>query len=452
MMRNFHKHRRQRLPLALPIGAFCLSTLLFAATQWRTIPRRSSTPALVNRLNHLLGQLAQFPVSHEVSALPYDVPGAVRPWLTTEKHMLLELIQADLKRQPSAHAGAILKAFRLQIAKATSGVPEPKCSVERACGYYGKPLTLYINRPKYHHNLFVLITGIDLLCGQDESLYLFRRQASGGWRLLLADAVNGYKPINRARENPKYAISPTMPGRNWFLIVAASPPWCTSLWSSLNLQVFEPNAAKTTLTLVESQNRGYYRGDDYRIEATRNGFALAYFTAQDLDSNLFVRIGLAVYRRQCSNGTQQHCSFVRLRYYSTGPRGFLSAWADRPWARVKTWNATPLPSLRQIHRQMKILATAKSPTQPSLDRFRKCRITNPGWQDWQVRLSYSGDTGPPIWARYFRIRQTGPGQFAIDGLNSRPFPECTAKVPHGSAPQIRRPLPDLMPILRAARR
>ncbi len=421
-----------------------LTPCLFAARQARIVRHPGRTHELLQRLNRLLDHLAKFSATREADDLPYNVPAVVRPQLTDVKHLLLQLIQMDLAQ--GHEPDTLLKHLRMQIARASAGIAEPKCGLHGFCSYYGRLVTLRVERPREHPDLLAVITGLDLFCGQDESLYLFRRRNSGVWRLLLADEVNGFKAVSHARENLKFAISPPVRPHHWFLVITATPPWCTSVWSALNAWVFVPDPGRSRLKLVEHRRIGINRDYGYVLKVAPGGFALGYLTTAALDfSDLFVRPGLAVYKRKCSHD-KLRCSLLRLPYFSNNPIGFLSAWADRKWSQVHSWNGS-VAGLRSAHKKILQLG-AMDTMESSLKHYRACKLSGIASPQWQVQLRFINLHDVLVWQRYFSIRQIGVDQFAIDGISKNSFPGCAqgVRVTMASKPS----LPTLDSVMQAA--
>ena len=223
--------------------------------------------------------------SHETN-IPYEA----QPQLTALKHHLLDLIVeilgsegADVSAQ-EIEARAIVDLRHLGIA-----VKEQGCFlvdenyVDK--GYdYGQIHSITVTRPRPCFNLIAVTTTIGVCCGEDTSLYLFKREGPK-WKLVLADEVNDYQSVSDARSTFEFGVTrPDDTGR--FVVVATSVnPWCTSNWQRITYRVLRPGPAPYEPRVVLDRTEIIWLGDEppYTLDVRDDRFTLSFFDERCMD-------------------------------------------------------------------------------------------------------------------------------------------------------------------------
>lgn len=116
-----------------------------------------------------------------------------------------------------------------------------------------------IHRPDKHPNLLAVTTTLEILCGNDTSLYLAKRRGTR-WELILALESNDYKEISGAQGSFEYAISPPDRKGDFFVVTVDINPWCTSFWQAIRYKVFRVGSQPYRPKRIMSRKEGVYKG------------------------------------------------------------------------------------------------------------------------------------------------------------------------------------------------
>jgi hypothetical protein len=215
------------------------------------------------------------------------LPAAARPLLTHLKHQLRDLILLTLNaqgmRQPSSsHLRASILA---QLKRAGVQIEDAEEAIINNNGLkqeyvYGDIYEITILRPARHPDLIAATTTIGICCGQDTSLYLFKKQ-DAKWRLALTQETNDYEEISGAQAWFQYALSPPDARGDFFLVTANVNPWCTSNWQSLRYQVMRLGPGAEQPRVILKREATIYLGvapPIYRLKVEARRFSLKFYT------------------------------------------------------------------------------------------------------------------------------------------------------------------------------
>jgi hypothetical protein len=216
------------------------------------------------------------------------LPASAIPLLTQLKPQLRDLIHEtinapDARMKTPNQLQSDVKA-KLKMAGVSVGI-----SQENGTGYvYGDIPDIRIERPAGHHNLLAVITTIGICCGEDSSLYLFRR-SDEQWKLILADESSDYKEVSGAQGRFRYVISAPDWQGDFFVVTANVNSWCTSNWQSIRYKVVRPGLRSDQPEVILSARESIYLGMSdpvYKIELRGNTFTLSFNTSasdQEMD-------------------------------------------------------------------------------------------------------------------------------------------------------------------------
>ena len=95
---------------------------------------------------------------------------------------------------------------------------------------YGNVYAIKFERPVGHPDLIVVTTTLGITCGEDTSLYIFRRTEQH-WNLILAEEANDYAQVDGAHGMFHYDIAGD--SKDFYVVTLNVNPWCTSNWQSI---------------------------------------------------------------------------------------------------------------------------------------------------------------------------------------------------------------------------
>lgn len=221
------------------------------------------------------------------------VPPSVILLLTRLKHQLRDLISGTLnapenRGQTPQHlqAGVLskLKRSRLVVNELEDIVVDEKY-VEPPY-VYGDIFHIEIRQPAGYPDLLVATTTLGVCCGEDTSLYIFKKDGTQ-WKLVLAQETNGYKEVSGAQGRFKYSISPPDGNHDFFIVTANVNPWCTSNWQAIRYKVLRVGPSAYQPKIILSQRDTIYLGIDepvYKLSIKANTFTLSFINGTNNDT------------------------------------------------------------------------------------------------------------------------------------------------------------------------
>ncbi|HEY0384527.1 MAG TPA: hypothetical protein VGC64_00880, partial [Pyrinomonadaceae bacterium] len=262
------------------------------------------------------------------------VPPAARPLLVQLKHQLRDLI-ADTLNAPAGRSAqrAALRA-RVLVKLGEMGIKVGDPPSDKNYQYtYGYIEDIGFQTPPRHPELLAVVTSLTVRCGEDSSLYLFRREGVR-WRLLLADEANNYEDIGGAHGLFGYAISPPDHRGRFFVVTVNVNPWCNSNWQSIRYKVLRPGNSATQPRVIMSREGEIFLGVEprYSLSVKENGFTLTFTGALNLDAGLFSRLYV-------ENFMVDERSATRVAPVALRAEDFLDEWIQLPWNEAARWSA-----------------------------------------------------------------------------------------------------------------
>ena len=208
------------------------------------------------------------------------LPATAPPLLTQLKHQLLSVISATIQspenqsKTPAQLQTLTLKKLR-QLGVKIGYSPEDNPDIYT----YGDINEVTVKYPAGNVNILTATTTIGVCCGEDTSLYVFKRNHSR-WQLALTQEANGYKEVSGAQGRFRYAVSRLDSNQNFFVVTARVNPWCTSNWQGLYYKVLRPGAQPDSPRILLSHKESIYLGTDpdYRLKLIGNTFTLRFET------------------------------------------------------------------------------------------------------------------------------------------------------------------------------
>ena len=208
-----------------------------------------------------------------------------------------------------------------------------------------------VQRPSGHPTKLGLAIGLTIPCGSDGSLYVLQEEERGLARVLLEVEEHGYSSISGGLLALTYRLSEPDEKGGWFVVVANTSPWCTSMWRTIRWRVFEPSTRPSAPRLVLS-GQDHARFDFTRsdeefcsISAVRDSFELRYTSwAHPFRSDVYT----PHVRRFARGGS----GFVRTQPIASRAIDLPGEWVDLPWGEAQRYVAGNAEALRPWHERL----------------------------------------------------------------------------------------------------
>jgi hypothetical protein len=397
----------------------CLPLLVFAM------------PAEAADLSALTAALAKVRATHGVNR-----DRDAGPELNTVKHALRDWIEPQLPAAPQANAAGggylldpqdltalgVRLSAELDAAGLTcghKGALHADCGdpngMENERGYVDR---VRVTRFDNDHYLLV-VTGVGVLCGFDESAYLYDQDASHRWRLLLSIEQDkydaGYAPENfLAIDVSPSDVAWNDPTPPPLVTAVGTGPWCSSNWRGLNTRLWRTTHATQKPHPILDREDELYIGYDF-VAAARltQDSLLVQFTGGSIDGDVLIRTHVIHY------AIGEKDRLTRIAPVALNPGDFFEEWATSPWAEASKWLA-PGVSRRALAR----LHASKFPAEFD-GPPKQCR-RDPGL--WQVNFADTGTPADKTGPRHVLIRWAAPYDFSLVAVGEHPFAGCDKAV------------------------
>ena len=250
----------------------------------------------------------------------------------------------------------------------------------------------------------LVVTGVGVLCGEDESAYLYE-PAGDRWKLVFASEQDNYRKGHYSVQNfTEIAVSPSAAdgSSNPLPLVATLgyAPWCSSTWSSLFTRLWRMSATSISpMPLIDRADSMWFGDDDFGEARLDHNDLLVQYTAESMDSGVHNRKHLLHYRIGSADRIER-VDPVALR-----PMDFVDEWLSSNWKDAVHWieGAANPAGFKAAHGQGKAEFD---------DTGKRCREDR---SLWQVALEGG---------RYFQVRWTAPYVFRMVAVSRRPFAGC----------------------------
>lgn len=293
---------------------------------------------------------------HEI--LPSDdpsVPVKIRPLLTKLKHQLRDLISTSLNVSPADYENLenVGKVILEELQKQGISIGKRTVSVVKLGsvdvpdniedGYtYGDINQVVVRRVINHPDLIAATTTIGVVCGDDTSLYIFKR-INEKWKLVIAQEASDYELVSRAQGRFSYSISPPSDNGEFFVVTKSITPWCTSAWRSIHYQVLRQGVTPYQPIKILNQEDGIFLGDEPygSISILPTGFTIEFEDSDWLGR--FTRNHVKSYQLVGDK-------IQKIQPFAREPENFLDEWFNLSWDEASKWvQGSALKSLRSLH-------------------------------------------------------------------------------------------------------
>ena len=269
----------------------------------------------------------------------------------------------------------------------------------------------------------LVVTGVGVRCGFDESAYVYEQQPDHRWRLLLANEQHRYDGGEFAPQNflaidgapAESAGGDTAPPP--LVVMLSFAPWCSSNWNALTTRLWRTSRTDPTpAPLLHRIDGLYLGGEPIAAERLTGTDLLIQYSARSIDEGRLVRPHVARY--VIGHGDR----LTRTDPIALSPADFIDEWLTLPWAQARRWldaraNATALARQHQGGRIDTLFGEVGAAT--------RCRADPTRWQVRFVEQAEGKRDRPPRW---YQVRWSAPYRFRMVAAGTAPFPGCDEKV------------------------
>lgn len=273
----------------------------------------------------------------------------------------------------------------------------------------------------------VAITGVGVLCGFDESVYVFEQRPDHAWHLLLASEQNDYaKGRYKAQRLIAVNVSPSAVGYKEaapppLIATLGASPWCTSNWHLLYTRLWRASAATTTPAPLLDRDDGLFMGGDFVAAAQLSATdLLVQYNGSSIDSGVLIRPHVLHYRVAAGDKLE------RTAPVALDPQAFVDEWLISPWSQAMRWNERPGDNAALARLHPPVPRSADDLIFGEFDdSLRRCQADPSLWQV-SVTLDPNGAAPrPPI---YFKVRWMPPYRFTLVEAGPKAFAGCDERV------------------------
>lgn len=335
-----------------------------------------------------------------------DGPRGATPELTEVKHKLRDWIESRLNSFPRAGDAAELARelnAELKAAKLTCN-GSAACDTEFPIGYLAGIKT------SFESGFLVVQTSVQILCGVDDSAYLYT-WSDEGWRRVWQSEQNqyteaGYKP----QTLQSVILSPYTTSNEYVALTLGVMTWCTSNWRGVYYRAFRLGPDAAAAPLVDGEEPAYLGGDLTIAGSVSRDDALVEFVTGSIDGGLLTRT--AVRHFDLTSNPPRRVDPVALT-----PRNFVDEWLAAEWQQLRRWTDNPAATA-EWHRKLRKVRGEFLPTKHCTDQA----------DTWQVAAELPAPT-------FFLVRWRPPYRFTMLGISAEPSPNCKEDDPDADEPQ-----------------
>jgi hypothetical protein len=274
--------------------------------------------------------------------------------------------------------------------------------------------------------LLIVVTGVGIICQDDESAYAYKK-IEKRWRRVWESEQNDYR---KGQYNPQL-IDAVHIWQKFDAGHADGPPFvmtlgnlwgCGSFWHSVTYRVWRIDTASPKL-LIDRTEGAYMRTAAFIIGSIGQEYdeksvdVLIEFTEGNIDVGVHNREAI---RHFLIDGDR----VARVDPVALSPRDFVDEWLTRPWEESKRWSASP--DLKQWFARLQSDRGGSR-----FDETLHCATPDL----WEVTLTHYGEQKGPAGFpdHFFLVRWRPPYHFTMVDVSTTPWPRCTEKDPDADA-------------------
>jgi hypothetical protein len=267
----------------------------------------------------------------------------------------------------------------------------------------------------------VLVTSVGILCGADESGYVYEWR-DGSWQRLWQEE----RPIAEGKPyKPEYidGVDISLPDQDngpTNILSFGHESWCTSTFYDVYFSLWRVGAAGGPAKLLLDKAEPAWLGwHEPPIEGSVGaGDALIEFTVPSIDLDIHSYEAVRHYR---IDGDK----VLRIDPIALDPAAFVEEWLKDDWAESARWSAiaarTPLQAWHAKFHGDTIAGEY-------LGKPQGCRSTP---DLWQVGLRFYTPAKKPLGTLYFSVRWQPPYRFRMIDAAESPRADCDAPASRG---------------------
>lgn len=422
-----------RFPVVL-----CLLALVLTGGTSPTAARSAAPPVEDSSLAAVTASLAAVHATATAHLLAYrgdqnltDAKNALRQWveaqLTTLAHFSDERQFAKALNTRLAHADLFCETDANPDGKRCEpdieGVPSQYSA-------YGFAEEVQLMRQDFGRYL-VLTTGVGILCGYDESAYVYEWR-NQKWTSIFVSEQNDYTD---GKYHPQMIQSILLSPSNvaWNEPVSRPPivltlginPYCQSNWQALYARIWRVGTGTSSSARpLLDREEGIFLGGERPVAGSVGSHDVLFeFTDRSIDLDSFSRAVVRHFK------VQDDGKVVRIGPVALNPRDFVDEWLVRPWSESGEWlDGKDIKSLEHWHALLHKDFVSGS----FLDGSGRCRADRTLWQIG-VDLAGKDAGGAPV-TLYFQVRWLPPYQFTLVDITRRPHPNCDEAIDQSDLP------------------
>ncbi|QWT21319.1 hypothetical protein KPL74_04790 [Bacillus sp. NP157] len=304
-----------------------------------------------------------------------------------------------------------------------AGTTNDRCRGDSAAreterGYLGEISVAGLDDDRY----LLVITGVGMACGYDESAYLYEQGPDEHWRLLLSIEQDNYgKDDYRPQNFLAIQVSPSNtawdePSPPPRVVALGYHPWCWSNWQSISTRLWRTSRSTATpAPLIDREDETLYMGDDFIAAASLgDNDLLVQFAGDSIDGVALVRQHVLHYRLGPKDAVK------RIAPVALSPQTFVEEWLAEPWNEASRWLSASADSRRlgklhaSLNRGHLFGEFDEAPT--------RCNKSGSLWQ-----VAFSRDVGDRTEMDYFKVDWQAPYDFRLVAASHERFAGCDVK-------------------------
>jgi hypothetical protein len=343
------------------------------------------------------------------------------PELTPIKHALREWVEGQLPLfGQHGDAQRFEKALHQKLSTAGLVCDDPsseKCS-DGSDEFDPRGFVDDVHISHLDSRYLLVETDVGVLCGYDESAYIFAWRDSR-WRLLWETEQNDYRKGHYAPQN-FFSVTASAVGASTqpLVLTLGYSPWCQSAWQRLFVRLWRMSSVSSSTPPLFDMTDTVYLGDEPTRVRLSDSDAMIVFDGASIDGDILVR------RHVWHLAVRDH-SVQRLEPVALDPRSFVDEWLTRPWTESGAWidAKSQAQSLRHWHGRFHESGAVFGSFNDVLWRCRSDRTL------WQVGFTRQGGPINSDLTAYFLVRWMAPYRFTLVDIRKEKSRDCDVADP-----------------------
>jgi len=395
-------------------------------------------------LDHIHAQLMQLRAAHNPhTPIEYHHDGAgdrgAMPVLMDVKHELRDWIETRLRQFPRKDdPDSLAKALNAELDAADLTCTAPRQPQRCASSEYQFDGTGYLtaisietdpgsvwysgqdpNHQSVARAVFVVKTNVGILCGTDESAYVYEWSNNRLLRILDDEqTIAPGKPYTPQAIDAVHVTPPMEKSKTRNVLVLGHQEWCSSTWYDTYHRIWRTTSDGKPAVLLLSNATWSWLANDPPIEGSINSEeALIEFRVGSLDTGVH---SYETVRHYALDGPKPR----RIDPIALGPRAFAEEWLKADWNDGSAWSDPARgAALRTWHEKLHV---------ENLEgEFRDTKHCGAHSDLWQVGIDFTNEVRDSnakqkyVGPVYFAVRWRPPYRFQMTAVGPRPLASCS---------------------------